>query len=75
MRSAPIASALAVYSGVSKLTCTWLLRGQIIDFRRAENFLHQADQIGGIGDIAVMADKSRARCHAGHDKGDPRGPC
>ena len=46
-------SALAVYSAVSKLTWTWDLGGQIIDFVRL-GFLHDTDEIGRICHVAVV---------------------
>jgi hypothetical protein len=46
-----MASALAVYSGLSKLTPT--LGGEIVDLGRPD-LLHQPDQVGRVGHVAVM---------------------
>jgi hypothetical protein len=52
MRNAPVASALAVYSGVS-------LRGQIVNLVGLHG-LYDADQVRGVGHISVMNLKMRA---------------
>ena len=42
-----------MYSGVSKLTATWLLRREVVDLVRL-HLLDDADQVGGIGQVAVV---------------------
>ena len=58
-RSVPSASALAVYSGVSKLTCDVALRGEVVDLVGL-HLLHDADQVGGVGQVAVVQEQLRA---------------
>ena len=58
-RSVPRASALAVYSGVSKLTCTWRLRGQVVDLVGL-GLLDDADEVGGVGQVAVVHEEAHA---------------
>ena len=73
-RSVPIASALAVYSGVSNETWTWDLRGQIVDFVGLR-FLDDADQIGRIGDVAVVQMEANACLRADRDRDGRPAPC
>ena len=56
-RSVPSASALAVYSGVSKRHLHMALRGEIVDLVGL-HLLHDADQVGGVGQVAVVQDEA-----------------
>ena len=56
MRKVPRPSALAVYSGVSKETADVALRRQVVNLVRL-HLLDDADQIGGVGQIAVVQDE------------------
>ena len=58
-RSVPSASELAVYSGVSNETADVALRGEVVDLVRLD-LLDDADQVGGIGQIAVMQVQAHA---------------
>ena len=53
----PSASAFAVYSGVSNETCTWRLRGKVVDLGRL-HLLHDADKVGRIGQVAVVQEEA-----------------
>ena len=57
-RSVPSASALAVYSGGLETHLHMALGGEIVDLVRL-GFLHDADQVGRIGHVAVMQEKLR----------------
>ena len=59
-RSVPSASELAVYSGVSKDTATWRLGAEIVDLVGL-HLRHHADQVGGVGQVAVMQLEAGAR--------------
>ncbi len=50
-RSVPSASALAVYSGSSKLTATWLLGGEVVDLVG----LHLLDDAHAGCELSVMS--------------------
>ncbi len=52
-RSAPSASAFAVYSGVSKLTGDVALGCEIVDLGRL-HLLHEPDEVGRICHVAVV---------------------
>ena len=56
MRRVPRPSALAVYSGVSKETATWRHGRQVVDLVRL-HLLDDADQVGGVGQVAVVEDE------------------
>jgi len=51
-----MASELAVYSGVSKDTATWLC-GQVLELVGL-HFLHYPDQVGGVGQVAVVQERA-----------------
>ncbi len=50
------------------------LRGEIVDFGRLR-LLHQADEIGGIGHVAVVQEEVRAFAHADRHRDDRRAGC
>jgi hypothetical protein len=52
-RSGPSASALAVYSGVSKLDLDVALRGEVVDFGRLR-FLNDTNEIGRVSHVAIV---------------------
>jgi hypothetical protein len=53
MRSAPMPSALAVYSGSSKLTATWLMAAQVVDLVGL-HLLDDAGEVGAVGQVTVV---------------------
>ncbi len=59
-RSVPSASALAVYSGVSKRHLHVALRREIVDFSRL-HLLHDADEVGRVGHVAVVQEEPHIR--------------
>ena len=70
----PSASALAVYSGVSKETWTCDLGGEIVDFVGLR-LLNDADEIGGVGHVAVVQDEIAGRSRAGPGRDVRPGRC
>ena len=50
-------SALAVYSGVSKDTWTWLCAAKLTDFRRL-GYLDNSNEVRRVGEIAVMEEEA-----------------
>ena len=68
-RSVPSASAFAVYSGVSNDTADVALRRQVVDFVRL-HLLDDANQVGGVGQIAVVQLEPHAAARADPDTGD-----
>ena len=73
-RSVPSASALAVYSGVSKRHLHMALGGEVVDLVGL-GLLDDADEVGRVGHVAIVQDETLNRARAGPGRGARCGRC